>query len=98
MQKDNCRFIRNNDFDMATKIGLDNLPYGIGFGVPRMDQPQITVALSNADDYLFVTPWTPAALFAAYICFVNLYGATQGFGCTSIIAARIRWQRYHAAL
>ncbi len=70
------RFVRHNDFHPRAQVVVDNLADGFGSSVCRMNHAEVAIPLPNADDNLFVRPWTPAALPAAYVGFVNLYRAT----------------------
>src|SRR5260370_1573932 len=66
------RFIGENHFHVATNVRVDDIPHSLGLGTPCPDQPQIPVALANANDYSLVALWTPPASLAANVDFVNL--------------------------
>src|SRR6266567_3174164 len=73
------RFIRHNDFYMTADIRVDNLAYSGRLCILSTNQPQIAIALPDADDYGLVTPRTPAALLTSNIGFVYLDRAAQFF-------------------
>src|SRR5439155_9860281 len=73
------RFIGHNHFDVAADVGIDNLAHSLGLGILGSNEPQIAVALPDADDHGLVRFWTPSPRFAANIGFINLDSATEFF-------------------
>ena len=73
-------FVCHDHFDMASEICIDDLADGFGGGIFGPNQPQIAVALPDADYDLLDARWTPSAPLATYVGFVYLYGAAHRFG------------------
>src|SRR5205807_1134207 len=60
-------------------IRVDDLAHCFRLCILSADEAQVSVALADADDHLFVRPWTPTALLAAHIGFINLHSAAEFF-------------------
>jgi len=73
----NSRFVRNNHFHVASDVCLDNLAHSRGLCILGMNQPEIAVALPDADDNLLFGAVAPLARLATNISFVNLNRAAQ---------------------
>ena len=72
-------FIGHNDFDVAADIRVDDIPHSLGLRVLGTDQPQVSVALSDADYYSLVRLWTPSPGLAANVGFIYLDRAAKLF-------------------
>src|ERR1700730_1261317 len=72
-----CGFVSYDHFNMAPEIRVDNVAHRGRGRILGPNQPQIAVALSDADYDLLDALWTPAALLATYVGFVYLYGAAK---------------------
>src|SRR5258706_5517141 len=71
------RFIRHNHFYVAPDVGVDNLAHR---GRPRIagaNQPEIAIALTDADNHLRGILRTPTTLFASNVGFIYFDRATQ---------------------
>ncbi len=65
--------IRHNHFYVPANIRPDNLAHRLRACIFGANQSQVSVALPDTDNHLFVRTWTPTALLAANIGFINLY-------------------------
>src|SRR5882724_10611385 len=74
------RFIGQNDFYIFANMVSKNLTDGSSLSVLSADQPQISIALTDADYDLFVRAWPPTPRFSAYIRLIHFHGAIQRFG------------------
>src|SRR5438067_12076254 len=57
----NSGFIGHNDFHMTADVRVDNLAHGLRLSILRANEPQIAIALPNADNYGLVAFRTPSA-------------------------------------
>src|SRR5271154_3171335 len=73
------RFIGQNDFHVAANVRIDNLLDGLRLGILSPDQPQVSIALANADNDRYVALWPPTAFLASHVGFVNLNRAAELF-------------------
>src|SRR6266478_2810508 len=73
-------FVCHNHFHVPADVGIDNLAYRVRSRIGRANQAEIAVALPNADYYGLLASCTPAALLAAHIGLINLYGPAQRLG------------------
>ena len=73
----NSRFVRKNNFYVAANVRIDNVSHGLGFGILGTDQAQISVTLSDANNYQFVAAWPPLAGLSANVGLINLNRTTQ---------------------
>src|SRR5216684_5404343 len=74
------RFIGQNDFYFPAKMRIDDIADRHRLSILSADQPQISIALTDADNNLFIALCPPAAFLAAYIGFFNLNRAVQRLG------------------
>jgi len=72
-----ARFVRHNHFDVAANVRSDNLLHRLGLRIFGANQSEIAIALPDADNDLLGRSWTPTALLAANVGFINLYRAGQ---------------------
>jgi len=74
------RFVGNNHFHVASDVCFDNFADGRRLGIFRMNQPEIAVALPNADDNLLFGAVAPLAGLSSNVSLINLNRAAQFFG------------------
>jgi len=55
------RLISDNHFQVVSDVDVNNFAHGIGLRIFDTNQPEISVALANADDYLLLRAITPFA-------------------------------------
>src|SRR5258707_1816878 len=70
-------FIGHNHFHVRADISIDNFANRCGPCILSADQPQISVALTNPDNYLLDALWPPAASLLADVCLINLNCTTE---------------------
>jgi len=70
-------FISQNHFHMAANVCVDDVPHSLGFGILSANQPEIAIALTDANYHRYFALWTPPTLFASHVGFVNLDCAVQ---------------------
>ena len=96
------QFIRYDDVHVLAHVLADVLRQCAGFHILSMEESQIATALPDADYDLFFgsVPSNARPFFSlANVGFVHLDSAIQHRGSSaSFMAARMRWQRYHAVL
>lgn len=73
----NSRLVGDNHFDMAPDVRLDNLADSRGLRILGMNQPEIAVALPDADDNLLFGTVAPLAGLSPNVSLVNLNRAAQ---------------------
>jgi len=74
------RFVRDNDFRVPTNVIVNDFADGIGFRIFGMDEPQIAIALANANHNLLIGARAVLAWLADDIGLVNFNRAAKFLG------------------
>src|ERR1700694_103413 len=75
------RFIGQNHFDMAANVGVDDFLNSLGLRIPGANQPQVSIALPDADNNRYVAFCAPTAFLARNVGFVYLNRAAKFLRC-----------------